>query len=450
MNNIDFKAIRNQFESMIRFFDESKISSQKIFSVVFDLEFEFQSILDTISTECNPIFFSNRDFSAFNLLREHNISFFKQEEFEIKKDEIINLLSNSVFINTNQNYNTFIFGGFNFDLNESNNGIWDSIPIGNFILPRYTFTNSKLIINLFSENKITKTEIQKTINKYIDDLSLILFSGNVSDSKLVDSSNVTSKDLYDRKVNNLLKKLKKNNPDLIKVVLSRIKKLSFSDKVPLINIFKKLLSENFESTNFLYALENSLSMIGSTPELILSKLNSEIRTESIAGSNYRNNTNHFKSDKKEIVEQKIVTDYIIDFLNKNAVGIKYNKEPQIKKTSNIEHLYTSFSAQLKNDKNIFDLLTELHPTPAIGGVPKSHAIDLIKSQKENRGWYGGPIGWVDNYLNGQFFLNIRSGLSLGSDLFLFSGSGIIKESNCENEWMETEQKFNLMLSACNE
>ena len=103
MNNIDFKAIRNQFESMIRFFDESKISNQKIFSVVFDLEFEFQSILDTISTECNPIFFSNKHFSAFNLLKEHNISFFKQEEFEIKKDKITNLLSNSVFINNNQN-----------------------------------------------------------------------------------------------------------------------------------------------------------------------------------------------------------------------------------------------------------------------------------------------------------------------------------------------------------
>jgi len=450
MNNIDFKEIRNQFESIIEFFDDSKVSNQKIFSVVFNLDFKFKNILDEISAEYHPIFFSNQNFSAFSLFKEYDFSFSEFDDFKIKKNEIIELISSTTFINTNQNHSTFIFGGFNFNLNELNDGIWDTIPTGNFTLPRYTFLDSQLIINLFIENKATKLEIRQAINKYIDDLSLILLKQNVSNSKLEKSSNLTSRESYDDKVNNLLKILKEDNPELIKVVLSRIKKASFSDKVPLISIFKNLLSKNSESTNFLYTLEKRISIIGSTPELILSKLNSRIKSESIAGSNYRNKINNFKSDKKEIIEQKIVTDYIIDFLNKNAVDIKYNKKPQIKKSSNIEHLCTSFSAQLKNDKNIFDLLTELHPTPAIGGFPKKQAIDLIESRQENRGWYGGPIGWVDNNLNGQFFLNIRSGLSLGSDLFLFSGSGIIKESNCENEWMETEQKFNLMLSACNE
>ena len=45
---------------------------------------------------------------------------------------------------------------------------------------------------------------------------------------------------------------------------------------------------------------------------------------------------------------------------------------------------------------------------------------------------------------------VRSGLGLNKDLYLFSGSGITEKSNLEDEWMETEQKFNLMLSACNE
>ena len=96
------------------------------------------------------------------------------------------------------------------------------------------------------------------------------------------------------------------------------------------------------------------------------------------------------------------------------------------------------------------MLKNLHPTPAIGGFPKNEALSLIKAENEDRGWYGGPIGWIDNNLDGEFFLNIRSGLGFDSNLYLFSGSGIIKESICENEWMETEQKFNLMLNACNE
>ena len=92
----------------------------------------------------------------------------------------------------------------------------------------------------------------------------------------------------------------------------------------------------------------------------------------------------------------------------------------------------------------------MHPTPAIGGYPKEKAMDMIRKLKEDRGWYGGPIGWIDNNLDGQFYLNIRSGLGVDKNLYLFSGSGITEKSNSENEWLETEKKFNLMLESCNE
>jgi menaquinone-specific isochorismate synthase len=72
---------------------------------------------------------------------------------------------------------------------------------------------------------------------------------------------------------------------------------------------------------------------------------------------------------------------------------------------------------------------------------------MIRNLKEDRGWYGGPIGWIDNNLDGQFYLNIRSGLGLNKDLYLFSGSGITEKSNTENEWNETEHKFKSMLES---
>ena len=153
------------------------------------------------------------------------------------------------------------------------------------------------------------------------------------------------------------------------------------------------------------------------------------------------------SDEKEVIEQKIVTDYIIDFLNENSDNIVYDKKPKIKNSSDIEHLCTSFNADLVNDKNILDLLGEIHPTPAIGGYPKDKAFDMIRKYKENRGWYGGPIGWIDNNLDGRFYLNIRSGLGVNKDLYLFSGSGITEKSNADNEWDETEHKFKSMLES---
>tara|TARA_B100000029_G_C17531372_1_gene943366 strand:+ start:49 stop:1401 length:1353 start_codon:yes stop_codon:yes gene_type:complete len=449
MNKKDFHNIRNQFNRMINSFDQSQISTQKIISICFDAQNNLSDFLNQFSLEDYPIFLSNNEFSAYSFGKEYSFSFYSEYDYKSNKDEMIKLVSDTLFINSKNHYKTFIFGGLNFDLSESNNKIWNDMPVGHFTLPRYTFTDSKLIINLFLDNKVSFNEINQLFSQYIDNLERIFIKNHVNNikSELLDISDLESHDLYHRKINNFLETFKRSNSDLIKVVFSRIKKASFSYKVPLINIYKKLLSKNSRNMNFLYSIKDDASVIGSTPELILSKLNHEIQSESIAGSNYSNKTNHFTSDKKEVIEQKIVTDYIIEFFKKNTADIKYNDKPKIKKLSNIEHLCTSFSARLKNDKNILDLLIDLHPTPAIGGYPKEKAIDMIRSLKENRGWYGGPLGWIDNNLDGQFYLNIRSGLGVNKDLYLFSGSGITEKSNSDNEWDETEYKFKSMLES---
>ena len=448
MNKKDFNNIRNEFNNAINSFDISQISNQRIFSISFEIQNNLNDSLNHISLDDEPIFLSNNEFSAYSFGKEHSFSFYTEDDYKSNKDKMIKLVSNTLFINSRNHYKTFIFGGLNFDLGESNNEIWDDIPIAHFTLPRYTFTDSKLIINLFLDDEVSFQKINQLFLKYIDDFEFILFNNKVNNikSKLLDISDLTSNDLYHKKINNLLDIFKVGNSDLIKVVFSRIKKVSFSNKVPLLNIYKKLLNKNDNSTNFLYSIKDSTSIIGSTPELVLSKSNNKIQSESIAGSNYSKN-NNFLFDKKEIIEQRIVTDYIIDFFEKNAANIEYNDKPKIKKSSDIEHLCTFFSADLKNDKNILDLLIDLHPTPAIGGYPKEKAINMIRNLKEGRGWYGGPLGWIDNNLDGQFYLNIRSGLGVNKDLYLFSGSGIIEKSNSDNEWNETEHKFKLMLES---
>ena len=448
MNKKDFNNIRNEFNHMINSFDVSQISAQKIVSISFEIQNNLNDFLNQFSLEHHPIFLSNNKFSAYSFGKEHSFSFYGEDDYKTNKVEMINLVSNTLFINSRNHYKTFIFGASSFDLGESNNQIWNDIPIAHFTLPRYTFTNSKLIINLFLDNAVTFENINQLFLQYIDDLENILSNQkkNTINSELLDISDLTSNDSHHKKINNLLDIFKSGNSDLTKVVFSRIKKASFSDSIPLLDIYTKLLNKDDNSTNFLYSIKDDVSIIGSTPELVLSKSNHTIQSESIAGSNYSKN-NNFISDKKELIEQKIVTDYIIDFFKKNAVDIKYNDKPKIKKSSDIEHLCTSFSADLKNDKNILDLLIDLHPTPAIGGYPKQKAIDMIRNLKEDRGWYGGPVGWIDNNLDGQFYLNIRSGLGLNKDLYLFSGSGITEKSNTENEWDETEHKFKSMLDS---
>lgn len=448
MNKKDFNSIRNEFNHQIKSFNSSERLNQNIFSICFEIENDLNDTLNRISLKHQPIIFSSSDFSAFSIVKEHSFLFYNDYDYKSQKDELLKSISNTCFINDKKNNKTFIFGGFNFDLSESNTDIWNDVPIANFTLPRYTFVDSKLIVNIFLDDGATVEKIKSLFLKYIDDLELILFARKKNDvkSELLDISDLTSNDLYHKKINNLLDIFQVGNSDLIKVVFSRIKKASFSDNVPLLNIYKNLLNKNDNSMNFLYSISSDIKIIGSTPELILSKLNHKIESESIAGSNYSKN-NDFTSDEKEVVEQKIVTDYIIEFLNQNSDNIVYDKKPKIKKSSDIEHLCTSFNADLVKDKNILDLLVEIHPTPAIGGYPKDKAVDMIRKYKENRGWYGGPIGWIDNNLDGRFYLNIRSGLGVNKDLYLFSGSGITEKSNADNEWDETEEKFKLMLES---
>mgnify|MGYP000303620883 CR=1 FL=1 len=81
------------------------------------------------------------------------------------------------------------------------------------------------------------------------------------------------------------------------------------------------------------------------------------------------------------------------------------------------------------------------------GIKK--AMEFIRQSEGDRGWYASPIGWIDGNDNGEFVIAIRSGLIRDSRAVLFAGSGIVKGSNPESEWAETELKFKPLLSALN-
>ena len=93
-------------------------------------------------------------------------------------------------------------------------------------------------------------------------------------------------------------------------------------------------------------------------------------------------------------------------------------------------------------------MKRLHPTPALGGLPKKEAIDKIREVEAlDRGLYGGPVGWFDHQGNGDFAVSIRSGLIQGNEASIFAGCGVVQDSIAELEFEETNIKFKPMLSA---
>ncbi|MFP3471758.1 chorismate-binding protein, partial [Micrococcus sp. SIMBA_144] len=89
-----------------------------------------------------------------------------------------------------------------------------------------------------------------------------------------------------------------------------------------------------------------------------------------------------------------------------------------------------------------------HPTPALGGYPQVEAVNEIKRiENLDRGWYAGPVGWVDFQGNGEFAVAIRSGLLNGDQATLYAGCGIVGDSDPDSEYEETKMKFKPMLTA---
>jgi menaquinone-specific isochorismate synthase len=96
----------------------------------------------------------------------------------------------------------------------------------------------------------------------------------------------------------------------------------------------------------------------------------------------------------------------------------------------------------------FDVVEKLHPTPAVGGYPREKAIGQIQNLEQiDRGWYAGPVGWINTNGRGEFCVAIRSGLFSQGHARFYAGCGIVADSIAENEWNETELKLIPMLTA---
>jgi len=90
----------------------------------------------------------------------------------------------------------------------------------------------------------------------------------------------------------------------------------------------------------------------------------------------------------------------------------------------------------------------LHPTPAVAGTPTNHAMAVIsKLEPHDRGWYSGPVGWIDSKGDGDFFVALRSALVKEGESHVFAGGGIVSESLPDQEWLETELKLQPIITA---
>ncbi|MBB6370726.1 chorismate-binding protein [Chryseobacterium shigense] len=147
--------------------------------------------------------------------------------------------------------------------------------------------------------------------------------------------------------------------------------------------------------------------------------------------------------EKEIEEQKPVTSYIQDTL-KNYSGKIQISETYDHISGNIKHLRTDFKAHIQPE-DLDSLINNLHPTPAVCGIPKDFCKKNIQElEKFPRELYSGFIK-VETDESVMYFVNLRCAKLYKDSVHVFVGGGITAQSSPEKEWRETELKSEAIL-----
>jgi isochorismate synthase len=196
------------------------------------------------------------------------------------------------------------------------------------------------------------------------------------------------------------------------------------------------------------------AFFGASPELLVRRSGAGVSTVALAGSTRRSSDpavdDHLgeqllRSDKNRR-EQRIVSERIVRILRPHAVWVEAAAEPEVIKVANIQHLGTPVIAQLAEPRSAVELAGLMHPTPAVGGEPHGPAVAAIAEMEGmDRGWYAGPIGWMDAAEDGEFCVGLRSALLRDRDAHLYAGVGVVAGSDPAAELEETEIKLDALL-----
>jgi len=253
-------------------------------------------------------------------------------------------------------------------------------------------------------------------------------------------------------INTALNKISRG--ELKKTVLSREVRLVLNDNPSITKMLQKL-SDNYPGCYIFAFKKNKSVFIGASPEKLVKISKKVLEIDALAGSVARGKTEaedreleeFLLHSEKNINEQTAVVTFIKDLLTKISADIKFTEKASIRKLPNIQHLWTPITAELQNGYMLFDVLKALHPTPAICGTPWNVARDnILELEEHDRGLYSGNIGWFNFDGDGELAVGIRSALVKENKIYAYAGCGIVKGSEPQSEFEESEIKLRPILS----
>lgn len=341
------------------------------------------------------------------------------------------------------------FGGAAFSAGRDGSGsCWSDFGDASFFLPRVLYVDedpgARLVVLVEPRRLDETTQALKAIYAQFEQQATIPGEPLFAVTKTESSDEATWVELLGG-----IKELLRQGT-VRKVVAARRVTVQLSREPALAEVVQRFDAIAPVCTHFALRLGEK-TFLGATPELLVEKCGPLLRTEALAGSISRDHPDAeaaLRESAKDQAEHAFVVDAIRAQLSEICDQIEVPDRPEVQRLLRILHLRTPISARLAEPTHVLAVVQRLHPTPAVGGVPRHEAIEWIThNEPTERGWYASPFGWVDSEGNGQFVVALRSALLHGDKVHAYAGAGIVEQSDARLEFAETELKLTSMLGA---
>lgn len=346
-------------------------------------------------------------------------------------------------------------GGMTFDPERQKSSLWKNYEHSQFTIPAFTLTKNKEDYYLTITTTVGKHDQYQTLAKNMlqrEEQLLKYEPKKLNRIEILHEEEIKPSDWLET-VRLAREKIRHNQAN--KIVLAREVRLTFNNEAEMTPILDSLMKN--QPHCYIFAFErHGDCFIGATPERLVKVSKDKLLSTCLAGTAPRGKTfvedekisKDLLQDQKNLEEHEYVVQMITNSIAPYCSHIDIPDHPIVHRLKNLHHLYTPVKATFKENYHVLDIVKQLHPTPALGGVPREKSLLFIREHELlDRGWYGAPIGWMDSEDHAEFAVAIRSGLIQGKEASLFAGVGVMKDSDLQLEYEETKMKLLPMLSA---
>jgi salicylate biosynthesis isochorismate synthase len=348
-------------------------------------------------------------------------------------------------------------GGFAFAADGGGSPAWRGFPPASLLVPELSLARRGDDVRLTINAEVAPDDTVEGLVASIDrrlrglraDAAMSLFDPAQAGAYRVRS--VMPPSHYEEAVARAVQRIRAE--ELEKVVLAReVEVQAPSDHDP--GAVLGVLREGFPECYVFAVGRGDAAFIAASPELLVRREGQRASTVALAGSARRSADpavddhlgEQLLHSAKDREENEIVACRITQALEPRSVWVTVPREPALVRIANIQHLGRPIRAQLSEPVGAVELAGLLHPTPAVGGEPRSEAERLIPALEGlDRGWYAGAVGWTDGTGDGEFCVALRCAVIRGCNAHCYAGCGIVRDSDPAAELAESEVKLGALL-----